>query len=141
MIGKYLVDSNVLIYALDTSEKEKHEKAKQFMVKASYEKGARLSVQNLAEFYVNITGKRKGIALPSEIATQRLAEFSEVFRIIKYGKKTVIEAAYLQAEHKIHFWDSLLAATMIENGIKTIYTENTKDFSKVPGIKAINPVQ
>ncbi len=38
------------------------------------------------------------------------------------------------------FWDSLLAATMKENNIFNIYTENIKDF-KVPWINAINPVE
>jgi len=28
---------------------------------------------------------------------------------------------------------------MLENGIRTIYTENTMDFKKISGIKVINP--
>lgn len=36
------------------------------------------------------------------------------------------------------FWDVMLAAAMLENGVNKIYTENTKDF-KIPGIKAVNP--
>ena len=36
------------------------------------------------------------------------------------------------------FWDSLIAATMIENNILSIYTEKEKDF-KVPSLNVINP--
>ncbi len=32
----------------------------------------------------------------------------------------------------------MLAATMLENGIDTIYTE-AEGFGKVPGIKSVNP--
>ena len=39
----------------------------------------------------------------------------------------------------INCWDAFIAATMIENKIFNIYTENTKDFSKIDGIKARNP--
>jgi predicted nucleic acid-binding protein len=38
----------------------------------------------------------------------------------------------------LHFWDALLAATMNENGISTIYTEDCH-FEKVPGLTVINP--
>ncbi len=37
------------------------------------------------------------------------------------------------------FWDALIAETMLENGVSTIYTENEKDFKKMRGINAINP--
>ncbi len=30
---------------------------------------------------------------------------------------------------------------MLENGIDTIYTENVKDFEKIPGIRAVNPFE
>ena len=39
----------------------------------------------------------------------------------------------------INYWDAFIAATMIENKIFNIYTENTKDFLKIDGIKARNP--
>jgi len=43
--------------------------------------------------------------------------------------------------YKVHFWDALIAATMIENNVFTIFTENTKDFKKIKGITAINPLE
>lgn len=141
MTEKYLVDSNILIYALDASEGEKHEMAVAFMEEASFGGNAVLSTQNLAEFYVNITSPKKGKGLPEDISTQKLEELAETFETVSYGTETIIEGARLHREHKTHFWDALLAATMLENGIRTIYTENTKDFAKVPGIKALNPLK
>jgi predicted nucleic acid-binding protein len=38
-----------------------------------------------------------------------------------------------------NFWDALIVATMEENSIDTIITENEKDFKKVKWIKTINP--
>jgi predicted nucleic acid-binding protein len=45
----------------------------------------------------------------------------------------------VQAIYKIPFWDALIVATMEENSIDTIITENEKDFKKVKWIKTINP--
>ncbi len=141
MTEKYLVDSNILIYAMDYSEAEKHEKAVAFMEKAAFDQQACLSTQNLVEFYSNITNPKKGRALGTEISKQKLSELAAAFRILPYGTRTIVEAAEINAAHRAHFWDALLAATMLENGVKTIYTENVSDFKKIPGIKALNPLR
>jgi len=36
-------------------------------------------------------------------------------------------------------FDLFLAATMFDNGVRTIYTENEGDFKGLPGIEVINP--
>ena len=59
------------------------------------------------------------------VSNQNLAEFS------------VVSLKKLE-KHKMSFWNSLITATMIENGIFNIYTENDKDF-KMPSLNVINP--
>jgi len=44
-------------------------------------------------------------------------------------------------QYNIHYRDALLCATMKHNGITNIFTENLKDFVKVPWIAAVNPMQ
>jgi len=41
--------------------------------------------------------------------------------------------------HRVPFWDALIAACMLENGISTIVTENEADFKRIPGITTSNP--
>ena len=41
--------------------------------------------------------------------------------------------------YRATFWDALIAACMLEKGIKTIVTENERDFKRIPGITIINP--
>lgn len=45
----------------------------------------------------------------------------------------------VEASLKVPFWDALIAACMLENGIKIIVTENEKYFRRVAGIRVINP--
>ena len=40
----------------------------------------------------------------------------------------------------ISFWDLLIAETMKDARVSVLLTENIRDFSKVPWIKAINPM-
>ena len=54
---RFFVDSNILIYAHDFDEAEKHGKAKEFVLKNLEGNNFFLSSQIIAEFYLNATEK------------------------------------------------------------------------------------
>lgn len=138
---KFFVDSNILIYYHDNTEKEKHEKAKQFVSEKIMEKGFFLSNQIIAEFYFHITTKKE-LPLSFSKAREILIDFIiSGVNIVSYSPLTVVEATRLQEEFKIHFWDALIVATMKEQNIEAIYTENVNDFKKIPWIRAKNPLK
>jgi len=136
----FLIDTNILIYAFDESEPLKHKIASQLLL--SYidtGNSFAVSTQNLGEFFNIITTrikktieKEKAIAIIQELI--KLKNNS----ILEIKPTTIIFGCHVSRDYNLHFWDSLLAATMKENGIFNIYTENTKDF-KIPWIKAVNP--
>lgn len=133
-----LVDSNILVYAYDTTESQKHAIAKNTMKKIWETENGAMSIQNLAEFYATTTGKTKK-KLSSETAKQIIIDYTQILEIISYNQNTIIKAIDIETIHKTHFWDALIIATMQENSIDTIITENEKDFKKIPWIKTINP--
>ncbi|MBN2127740.1 MAG: PIN domain-containing protein [Candidatus Diapherotrites archaeon] len=139
MTDKGLIDSNILVYAFDSSEKNKQEKAKKFLTEIMINKKGILSIQNLAEFHATVT-KKINKPISKEESQQIIKELSDSFEILKYSEKTIINSINFENLYKTHFWDSLLASTMQENNVFLIYTENTKDFKKIPWIKAVNPV-
>jgi len=140
MNDEFLIDSNILVYAFDSAEKEKHDKASYFLKNAVKQEEGFLSVQTLSEFHSAVTAKiEKKISREKSLETLR--ELKDNFRIIRYDESTIIEAINLEIIYKIPFWDALIAATMQENNLKTICTENEKDFKKVPWIKTINPLK
>ncbi len=141
MTGKPgLIDSNILVYAFDRDEAEKHENAKAFLKEAYKDRAFTVSIQNLAEFHSASTGKIERTLSP-EYSAEIILEFAAAFEVIKYDEKTIVDAIKTQILYNIHFWDALIASTMQENNVKTIYTENTKDFGKIPWVKAINPLK
>ncbi len=135
----YLIDSNVLVYAADRSESTKYEKAKAFVLDFAHVGKAFLSIQNLVEFHAAVTLR---IEHPISVDESRkiVGDFAQSFKICHYSHITLMKAMQLQVNYGIHFWDALLVATMQENHIRTIYTEDLKDFQKIPGINAINPL-
>ena len=140
MIGNklFLIDTNILVYAIDKQEGSKNLKAKELINRCWQGKdNFVVSAQNLAEFVFVSTTKAKLDFEQAKVMVGFIIEFVGFIKI-NYSAETVLSAIDIADEFKMSFWDSLLAATMRENGIFNIYTENAKDF-KMPWIKAVNP--
>lgn len=136
------IDTNILVYAYDLHEKDKRVKCS-YIVKSilSGEEKASISNQVLSElFYVLTRDMRKPLI---EEKAEEIVETiikSDNWIKVNYTCKTLSKAMYFAKEFKIHFWDALIAATMLENNVFTIYTENVNDFKKIPMLKVINPL-
>ena len=135
---RFLVDTNILVYSLDNREPTKKEISGEFLENRLSKPGFFISAQNLGEMYYVLTEK-----IPNPIsrthAKQTVQTYARPTQVIFYSLLTLESAMGLAELHHLHFWDALLAATMLENNVRIIYTENTKDFNKIPGITAINP--
>ena len=135
----FLIDSNLLVYAYEKEGSAKKEKAKELLNEClSGERQFAISSQNLSEFVSATTRKGKLSIEEARNFVIKLSKF-EGFRKINYRVETLPFALEIVQQFKASFWDSLLAATMRENGIFNIYTENVKDF-KMPWINAVNPL-
>ena len=134
---KLLLDSNTLVYAYDKTS-TKHNIAVETIENAILSGMAVVSVQNLAEFSRVVTEK-----LPQKLGyeqTRNIAlELAEAFDVIYYDEHIIADALNLCEMHKLHFFDSLLVATMEKEKIKTIVTDNEKDFKKIEWLNVVNP--
>jgi len=135
-----LVDTNILCYALDADEPEKRTVAAELLARCfRSEIPLAVSVQNLAEFSVVMLEKVKN-PVPDTVVTRfvRNIESFDGWTVIGYDAKTIMDAAAIRKKYSLHFWDALLAATMKQHTITTIYTEDAH-FCKISGITVINP--
>ena len=136
----FLIDSNLIIYAYDKDEIAKQKRSEEILTQCfKGDISLAVSNQNLAEFVSVVTRKNKLSWSEALVNVQDIINFAG-FKKINYNANTVISAIEIAKEFKSSFWDSLLAATMRENGIFNIYTENVNDF-KIPWIKAVNPLK
>ncbi|MGB7532431.1 MAG: PIN domain-containing protein [Halobacteriota archaeon] len=137
-----LIDTNILVYAYDESEGKKHERCERLLdecwrLKEKYS----ISIQNLSEFYVVITKKIEN-PVPMETAKEIIGDIIEFqnWIVIDYDARTILSAIEINRAYEVHYWDALIAATMRENNIFCIYTEDG-DFKGIPWLKVINPFE
>ena len=138
--GPALIDTNILVYAFDADRGRKNITAKELIGRSwrGKERYA-VSTQNLAEFSV-VVREKVAHPVPSDDFRQFLSLVmrSREWQVLGYTAKTIIRAHEIRDEYKLHFWDALLAATMEENSVRTIITEDAH-FRNVPWITVQNP--
>ena len=136
----FLIDTNILVYTLDADEPEKQKICKELVSKSWNEQQQyAISVQNMSEFYATVTGKfRKKMdgATVRRFITKIVD--SKNWKVIAPVAQTIPAAITLSIKHNIHYWDALIATTMLENDVFSIYTEDS-DFSGVPWLTVVNP--
>lgn len=134
----FLIDSNILVYAYEEQPSSKKVRAQKLLANFFLgDKICAVSNQNLGELTSSFLVKGKGDADKIKKAIDDINNHNNFIKL-SYNAKTIISAINIMTEFNSPFWDALIIATMKENHIFSIYTENTKDF-KASGINAVNP--
>ena len=142
MTDNCLIDTSIIVYAFDAAEPLKRGQSKTFIEARLDDENVYISNQVFAELFHVLTSVMRS-PLPKEQAETIVRGFvdSPAWKKITYTSATVVRAMHLSKQFRVDFWDSLIAATMIENDVFTIYTENEKDFRKIPLLKVVNPLK
>ena len=134
-----LVDTNILVYAA-LKEQKLHSKAVDRIAEIASRGEMAVSTQNLAEVSRVLLEKVKPAISPADVK-RIVFGYSRSSIVLEYSRSTVVNAISTKDKYGIHFFDALLVATMQENGISIIVTENTKDFEKIKWLKVQNPFE
>ncbi|MBI5212813.1 MAG: PIN domain-containing protein [Nitrospirae bacterium] len=134
---KVFVDTNVIVYAYDIDAGSKHQIAVNIM-KDLWRSGlGMLSIQNMQEFFVIVTGK---IKTPIDVSTAKeIIKRLSKWDIVTNDMTTVLEAIELHERYKYSFWDSLIIAAAASGGATTILSEDLADGQRIKDITIKNP--
>ncbi len=131
------IDSNVLVYAHDVNDSDKHFAAKELLKTILIGKRkAAVCTQSIAEFF-SVSTRKLHLSIPEAQETVNDLLDRRTLILCEYNISTV-RKAMRKTKHTTRFWDTLIATTLLEHGISTLYTENVKDFEGL-GIEAVNP--
>jgi predicted nucleic acid-binding protein len=136
MSAKTFVDTNVLIYAHDVDQKQKHPVARRLLIDLLRTRTLVLSAQVLQEFYVNVTRK---IAKPlTKRAAREIVDDFSVWSIDTTASE-IATAFRIEDESRIGFWDALICASALKSGAKVILSEDMSHGQTIAGIRIQNP--
>ena len=132
------VDTNILVYAHDTSAGEKHRRAKELLAKLWITGEGCLSVQVLQEFYVNITRKVKQ-PLSAEVA-RRLVEDLATWLVHSPTADDVVEAIRLHQSAQLSFWDAMILVSAARLHCHTLWSEDLSTGRLIEGVTVRSPL-
>lgn len=133
------VDTNILIYAHDTSAGAKHDRARALLQALWQERAGSLSIQVLQEFYVNVTRKVARPMTP-EAAAAIIGELA-TWQVHRPDVNDVLEAIRLQTSRQLSFWDAMILTSARRLGCATLWSEAMGHRQQYEGVTVINPFE
>ena len=131
------VDTNIMVYAHDRSAGDKHLRARDLVSQLWAANQGCLSIQVLQEFYVTAT--RKGpMPLPVDTAIRVLQDLSS-WHVHCPTVEDLIEAAKLQHQYQLSYWDALIIHSAKQMNCKVIWSEDFNTGQLYQGIPVRSP--
>lgn len=138
MSDRGFVDTNILMYAHDSTAGAKHDRA-QALVEQLWEKrtGA-ISTQVLQELAVNL--RRKVAApLPAKAIQEMVADYLTWHVVVNDGA-AILEALDFQERYDISFWDALIVQAAHTAGATVLYSEDLSNGQRYGNVVVHNPL-
>lgn len=136
---KTFVDTNVLLYALDERQDERHDVAARIIEGLWESRQGVVSTQVLQELYVNLTRKlRKPMTRPRARA---IVERYAAWPVHQVTAEDILSASELEQRHTLAFWDALVVVAAQRIGAERLLTEDLQAGRTFGGVRIENPFQ
>ncbi|MBC2593795.1 PIN domain-containing protein [Ruficoccus amylovorans] len=135
MIAECLLDTNILVYAVDASpeNRTKQRIARDLIGRVDFG----TSAQVMQEFYVTVTRKLE-TPLPPEDALAFLDKLS-IFASVPTDYGLISEAIRNSVKYQVSYWDAAVIAAAERLKAHTLYSEDLNHGQQYGSVTVINP--
>ena len=137
MSDKLFLDTNILVYAYDSSEPEKQAKAQTLLTQGIERENTVISAQVLGEFFVVVT-RRIQKPLSAKQAEQGI-DLLSILSVVEIDLKLVRRAVFIHTESQISYWDSLIISAAERAGCTKILSEDLNAGQAYHDVRVENP--
>ncbi len=139
MSDKYFVDTDILMYAHDTSAGAKHERAKALMEELWRDRTGVVSTQVLQELTVNL--RRTAVRPLDTRATREIVADYLTWHVIVNGGESILGALDFEERYQVSFWDALVLYAANVSGAEVVYSEDLANGQTYGAVRVINPLR
>ena len=138
MSDKHFVDTNILLYAHDSTAGVKHDRAKALIEQLWQKRTGALSTQVLQELAVTL---RRNVAtpLPAKAIQEMVADYL-TWQVVVNDGTAILEALDFEERYRISFWDALIIQAAHTAGATVIYSEDLSDGQRYGNVVVENPL-
>ncbi len=133
--ARVFVDTNILLYAVDSKDGGKQVAAEVWLSQLWNEKRGRVSWQVLNEFYYNATRK---IHVPERVAQATVLLYGEWSPVVQSLELTR-RAWFWSAKAQVTYWDGLILAAAERAECEVLLSEDFPHGRKYGEVRVVNP--
>jgi predicted nucleic acid-binding protein len=133
-----MLDTNVLVYAIDARDPAKQATAQEAIRTLAENGRGMLCAQVLGEYFRVVT-QRIEPTLTKEVAERRLLTLSLSFPVFDTTMESIRDGARLASQFSLGFWDAVIVSVAKANGASVLLTEDHIDNRVVEGVRYLNP--
>jgi predicted nucleic acid-binding protein len=137
MSDKRFFDTNVLVYACDSTDLGKQAISLQLIAEAAAMGSGVLSVQVLGEFFHAVVVRRR--LLTASEAEGIIRAYRPVFPVVNVDFDLVCAAIRIHRRFQLRYWDSLIVAAARLGGCTQILSEDLNHGQDYDGVTVSNP--
>ncbi len=134
-MARVFFDTNVIVYAQDSSEPEKKLRAQEIVKDAILNDSGVVSPQVMGETYVILVKK---LGLDKAVAAAEVHRLTD-FHVIDISSSLVLRAIEMQEEFQLSYWDSLIIAAAEFASCYTVWSEDLNDGQRYGSVTVRNP--
>jgi predicted nucleic acid-binding protein len=137
MTARVFVDTNVLVYARDSTDADKHRRALGWMAGLWETRSGRLSWQVLHEYYVTVTRKLD----PPRSRDEAREDVTSLvtWRPVALGLPAIDLAWRIEDRYGLSWWDALIVAAAHVGECDHLLSEDLQDGQDFDGVEVVSP--
>jgi predicted nucleic acid-binding protein len=136
--GRHFVDTNLLVYAYDSSAGEKWERASGLVSALWEHRTGVISTQVAQELFVILTQKVQRPLAPAK-AKEIVADMLH-WPLVVNDADSILRAVDLQMTYRFSFWDSLILQAAISSRSDYLLSEDFQHGQVIESVTIVNPL-
>ncbi|MGD0859152.1 MAG: PIN domain-containing protein [Terracidiphilus sp.] len=128
-------DTNILVYADDTSEPGKQPIASEQILHHMRHRSGVVSTQVLQEYFVTVTRKFKADSLRAK----EKVELYGAFEVARIDLGDILAAIGMHRLHGFSLWDALVLRMAKQSGCRILLSEDMQHGREIDGVRIVNP--
>ena len=137
MSAKYFVDTNILMYAHDTTAGVKHERAKTIVEDLWRERSGVVSTQVLQELAANLR-RKAGRPLDAKSTREIVSDYM-AWEVVTNTGESILDALEIEQRYRVSFWDALIIQAADASAASVLYSEDLSSGQVYGSVEVVNP--
>ncbi len=138
MSDRFFLDTNILVYAIDPSDPDKHAVSLKWLA-AAHETGNGLLSYQVVQEWFNVVLRKAAAPLASDEAAAVYRKLIEPLWRVQSSRELLDTALDLHSGHSFSWWDSLIVGAAIHGGCNRLLSEDLQDGREIRGVRIHNP--